>query len=262
MKAIVINGYKSFVGKNFYNLFKKKYKFFQYKEDINDIEKFKDYTKSKNFDYFVHFAGLSRYKCDLKKKLCVKTNFNSVKKIINHLNTLKKRPTFIFISSSHVYDFSTEKLKESAKKNPKSLYAELKLKTEYYIKKNYKKYCILRLFNIYGKDQPQSFFVPDMVKKIKNNQIINISKSSRDFINVNEVSNVIDFIISKEINTTLNVGTGKGITLLSIINKISKKLSIKPLIKINDKSDKLIADISTLKSFGYIRKYKEKNFNI
>ena len=101
-----------------------------------------------------------------------------------------------------------------------------------------------------------------MVKKIKNNQIINISKSSRDFINVNEVSNVIDFIISKEINTTLNVGTGKGITLLSIINKISKKLSIKPLIKINDKSDKLIADISTLKSFGYIRKYNEKNFNI
>ena len=56
----------------------------------------------------------------------------------------------------------------------------------------------------------RSFFIPDMIEKIKNNQLIKIDKSIRDFIHVRTVSRVINFIISKEIKGVLNVGSGRG----------------------------------------------------
>ena len=127
MKHILISGYNSFIGNYFYKKYKKKYKITYYKEDINNISKFKLFTKKKKIDFFIHFAGLSRQQCDMNKKLCIKTNFLSLKKIINHFNTLKFKPNFIFISSSHVYKNSINKIKEEYKKKPESLYAKLKL---------------------------------------------------------------------------------------------------------------------------------------
>ena len=68
MITVAVNGYKSYIGKNFYRYYNKKYKIIHYKEDINDIDKFKLFTNKKSFDYFIHLAGLSRLKCNLKKK--------------------------------------------------------------------------------------------------------------------------------------------------------------------------------------------------
>ena len=88
------------------------------------------------------------------------------------------------------------KLKETSKTNPRNTYAKLKLKSENYIKRNYKNYTILRLFNVYGPNQSKSYFIPDIKEKIINGKIINIDKSVRDFILVSEVSRVIKFIIN------------------------------------------------------------------
>ena len=187
------------------------------------------------------------------------------KKIINHFNTLKFKPNFIFISSSHVYKNSINKIKEEYKKKPESLYAKLKLESENYLKENYEKYCILRLFNIYGKNQPENFFIPDINKKIKLQKKIKLNKSIRDFIHVNDVVKIINFIIRKKVNDIINIGSGYGIPLSSIVKMISSQNKIKPLIKITSKNGKLIANISKLRSIGYkykIDKINEKNFNI
>ena len=265
MKHILISGYNSFIGNYFYKKYKKKYKITYYKEDINNISKFKLFTKKKKIDFFIHFAGLSRQQCDMNKKLCIKTNFLSLKKIINHFNTLKFKPNFIFISSSHVYKNSINKIKEEYKKKPESLYGKLKLESENYLKENYEKYCILRLFNIYGKNQPENFFIPDINKKIKLQKKIRLNKSIRDFIHVNDVVKIINFIIRKKVNDIINIGSGYGIPLSSIVKMISSQNKIKPLIKITSKNGKLIANISKLRSIGYkykIDKINEKNFNI
>ena len=105
---------------------------------------------------------------------------------------------FIFISTCHVYGKSNKKLNENSKLAPNSIYADMKLKSEKFITKNYDNYSILRLFNVYGPNQPLSFFIPDMIKKIKKNQIIEIDESIRDFIHVNTVSRIISFIIKKK----------------------------------------------------------------
>ena len=73
MKIIVINGFNSFIGKHFYRKYKKKYKIIKYKEDINNLQKLKSFTNKNNFDYFIHFAALSRLKCDSNKSKCKKT---------------------------------------------------------------------------------------------------------------------------------------------------------------------------------------------
>ena len=265
MKRILISGYNSYIGNHFRKKYKKKYKIINYKEDINNISKFKLFTKAKKIDFFINFASLSRMQCNVNKKLCKKTNFLSIKKIINHFNTLKFKPNFIFISSSHVYTNSSNKIREGDKKKPVNLYGKLKLHSENYLKRNYKKYCILRLFNVYGKNQPENFFIPDINKKIKLQKEIRLNKSIRDFIHVNDVVKIINFIIKNNINDTINVGSGHGKLLISLVKMVSSKNRIKPLVKITNKKDKLIANISKLRSIGYkskIDKINEKNFNI
>ena len=265
MKRIAITGYNSFIGNHFYKKYKNKYIIINYKENINNISKFKFFINKKRFDFFIHFAGMSRSQCDENKKLCKKTNFLSLKKIINQLNNLENKPRFIFISSSLVYANSSKKIKEGFKKKPKSLYAKLKLNSENYLKENYKKYSILRLFNVYGKKQPRTFFIPDIKKKIQQKKIIKLNKSTRDFIHVNDAIKIINFVIKNNINITLNVGSGRGSLLLSIVNMISLYSKMKAKVKLDSKKDKLVADISKLRSIGYknkINKINEKYINI
>ena len=262
MNTIVISGYKSFIGQNFLNNYKNKYRIIHYRKDINNQYQFLKFTKKFSFDYFIHFAALSRNKCDLNKNLCQKTNFRGVKLIVDTFNLLKNKPRFIFISSSHVYGNSKYKLKENSVTKPKSLYAKLKLKSENYIKKKYINYSILRLFNVYGKNQPSGYFISDMTDKIKNNQTIKIDKSIRDFVNVNTVSRVINFIIMNDILGIINVGSGRGYSLKSIINQIGVKLKIKPLLIVLNKKTKIVADLKLLKEKGFKFKQNEKNLNI
>ena len=75
MKHLIISGYNSFIGNNFYNRYKKKYKITYYKDDINKISKIKLLTKKHKFDFFLHFASLSRTKCDVNQNQCKKTNY-------------------------------------------------------------------------------------------------------------------------------------------------------------------------------------------
>tara|TARA_A100001035_G_C27755564_1_gene488654 strand:- start:634 stop:1422 length:789 start_codon:yes stop_codon:yes gene_type:complete len=261
MKQICITGYNSFIGKNFYKKYKKSLKILPYKNNINNLNAIKKFIKNKKITHFVNFAGLSRLKCENNKIECINTNYKSIKKIINYLKKLDNEPHFIFISTSHVYNYSKKKLKETSKIDPKNRYANLKLKSENYIKKNYKNYTILRLFNVYGPKQPKSYFIPDMKEKIINDKIINIDKSVRDFIHVSEVSRVIKFVINKKINETLNVGSGKNYSLIKIIKVLSKKINKKPILKYKNKKTKLVADISLLKSYGFKTKMNEKYIN-
>jgi nucleoside-diphosphate-sugar epimerase len=107
-----------------------------------------------------------------------------------------------------------------------------------------------------------SFFIPDIIEKVKKKQIIKIDNSIRDFIHVNTVSRIIKFIINKEIIGVLNVGSGRGQSLKSIINRIGHNIKIKPLVKVLKKKTKIIADLRLLESKGFKFKKNEKNFNI
>ena len=259
MKVIGIDGYNSYIANNFINKYKKKYKIYKFREDINNLKKLKTFIKQKQITVFIRCAGLSRTKCENNKSVCNKTNYKANQNLIDYLKINKIK--LIFLSSCHVYKISSKKIKESSIKKPNSLYGKLKLKSENYLRKNLSNFLIIRLFNIHGKDQPNGFFLTDIKKKIVKEKEIKIHNSYRDFISIKNVIKFLNFSIENDIKGIFNLGSGKSYSLIKIIKKISKKVKKKPILKINNKKDYLISDNAKLKKIRF-ELINEKNFNI
>jgi len=258
MLKIGIDGFNSYVAKNFYNKYKNKYKIYKFKSDINNIDELKNFINKKKISIFIRFAGMSRFKCDLQPNKCQSSNYVSNKFLVDFLK--KKKTKLIFISSSHVYANSNKKINENSKINPISRYAKFKLKSENYINKHLNNYLVIRVFNIYGKCQPKGYFISDIKEKIKNKKNIFINNSQRDFIHVDEVSRFLSFSIIRNLEGTFNLGSGKSYKLANIIMMISNKMKIKCKLLINKKVDKLVSDNTLVKKYGFKVK-NEKNFS-
>ena len=259
MKIVCIDGFNSYLGKNFYNKYKKKYKIVRFKSDINNIKELENFINKKKISVFIRFAGLSRSNCEKNPKKCCRTNYEANKKFINYIKT--KKIKFIFLSTSHVYKSTNKKIKENFETKPSNIYGKYKLKSENYIRKHLKDFLILRVFNIYGPNQPKGYFFSDIQEKIKNKQEILINNSYRDFIHVNEVSRFINFSLEKNLKGILNLGSGKSFDLQKIIKMISKNLKIPFKITKYNLTDKIVSSNSRIRKIGYKIK-NEKNFNI
>jgi len=258
MKIICIDGFNSYLANNFYNKYKKKYKIVKFKSDINNISELINFILKKKVTIYIRFAGLSRSNCKIHSKKCYSTNFIANQQLVNFIKL--KKIKLIFMSSSHIYSHSSRKINEKFNAIPNSNYGRFKLKSENYIKKYLDDYLIMRIFNIYGKDQPAGYFFSDMKEKIRNKKKIIINNSYRDFIHVNEVSRFINFALNKKLNGIFNVGSGKSYKLSSIIKMISEKMKIKPNLLIKKKIDKLVSDNTIIKNKGFIVK-NEKNLS-
>ena len=97
-----------------------------------------------------------------KKKDLEKINTLSTINLLKSLNNHKKLKFFLFISTSHVYSFSNQKIKETTRTKPISNYGLSKKKVEDYIIKNRNflnyKIGIARIFNITGPKQKRILF--------------------------------------------------------------------------------------------------------
>ena len=258
MINIGIDGYNSYLAKNFIKKYKKKIKIFKYDKDINDIKKITEFINKKKIKIFIRVAGLSRSTCEKNLILCNKTNYLANKKLIDLI--LIKKIKLIFLSTSQVYRQSKKKINEKSFLFPQNKYAVNKLKTEIYIQKKLKNYLIIRSFNIYGKNQPLGYFIPDIKYKISNNKKIIINNSFRDFIKIDEVSRFIKFCIDRNILGIFNIGSGKSISLRKIVLYLGRKSKRKINLIVNNKKDKIVNDISSLTKIGFKVK-NEKNFN-
>ena len=259
MMIIGIDGFNSYLAKNFYDKYKNKYKIYKFKSDINNIDKLKSFIIKKKISVFIRFAGMSRFKCDINPQKCLSSNYNANVSLVDFLR--KNKTKLIFISSSHVYANSNKKVSEKSKTNPNNRYAKYKLKSENYISKHLNNYLIIRVFNIYGKYQPKGYFITDIKEKIRNQKSISINNSQRDFIHVDEVSRFLSFSIIKNLEGIFNLGSGKSYKLADIVMMISNKMKVKCNLLIKKKADKLVSDITLIKKNGFKVKY-EKNFSI
>ena len=227
-KKIILTGGNGLLGSNFKKKFSNKFKIISYPYRIEDISKFKKWLKFRKFDYFIHFASITRNEEKKYKSKIKIINFDSTQKIIETLNekVIKHFKFFLFISSSHVYGHSPKKIKENNKRNPINEYGKSKKNVEDFIFKNRKKFYfkigIARIFNTTGKNQKKGFFIPDMFEKIKKQSYINNINQYRDFIHIDDVLNSIKLIIMKEFTNPVNVSSGKKINLIQICRKINR----------------------------------------
>ncbi len=260
-KKIVITGGSGLLGKYFYKKYKNVYKIIKYPYRIEKFKRFEKWLSKKKFNYFIHFAAITKNESKKYKDILQLVNVKSPIKILNIINkkNINNFSYFLFISSSHVYGYSKNKIKENKKRVPQNSYGLSKKKVEDYIMHNRKKYNfkvgIARIFNSTGPKQKKGNFVPDMILKMKKiNKIKNINQY-RDFIHIDDVSKSIKRLIEREIEYPINISSGQKINLINACKILNDKFVKKEVLFDLKKGSDIYGDNSLLKKIG-IKKFK------
>ena len=154
-----------------------------------------------------------------------------------------------------------------------NLYASLKFSSELLLKKyilpSKIKLIITRLFNMYGGDD-QFSIISKIGNAIQQNQrlpINNYGKSIRDFISINDVTEIYKLLIFKDFDGIINISSGKGYSISRIIkiaeDIFQKKLDIKHMkfdeIKVSIGSNEKLRKILNYTEFESICEYYRKH---
>lgn len=197
---------------------------------------------------------------------------------LNTINVFKQleairqfRPNckYINLSSAAVYGNPIEKpITENTQINPISPYGSHKVQAELICKEFYTYFniqtCMLRIFSAYGEGLKKQLFW-DLYQKTKTNKeivLFGTGKESRDFIYVHDLVTVIDLVIQNAnfMGEAINVANGYEVTIQEtatvFYNNFNEKInfSFSDEVRKGDPNNWL-ADISTLKSYGYQPKF-------
>lgn len=243
----LINSKKS-VKKRIETISKKKIKFYEF--DVCDYIKLEKLFKKYNFQAIIHFAGLKSVGESVQKPLEYYEKNITATINLTKLASKYKVYKFIFSSSATVYGKQQSPLNEEMElKTTTNPYGETKKISERILidhSKSNKSFCvsILRYFNPVGSHK--SGLIGEEPKGIPNNLfpvILKVLRGETDNLNVfgkdydtkdgtgiRDYIHVVDLAIAhvkalekiKEGVNILNLGTGKGYSVLEIINAFEK----------------------------------------
>lgn len=136
---------------------------------------------------------------------------------------------FVFLSTVDVYGLvdATTHINEKILPNPNDYYALSKLSSEYILKRTCSRMniplLVLRLSGIYGHGDEGKSTINKLVHSATLNKKIVIfgdGKAKRDFVNVEDVCNIIKNAIERKTTSTLNIATGKSHSINEIVEII------------------------------------------
>jgi len=195
---------------------------------------------TENKDLVFHLAAFISVPESIKNPdLCHKINIDGTRNVLEgcRKNNVK---TFIYSSSSAVYGNKNDVCSENDPLNPQSPYAESKRASELlcqeYAVTHGLNTGILRYFNVYGQRQnpngPYAAVVARFTQQLKNGEPLTIfgdGSQTRDFIHVSHVAQANLNIGAKDglRGEVLNIGTGKSINLLELVDQLEKELDTK-----------------------------------
>ena len=155
-------------------------------------------------------------------------------------NNIKK---IIFTSaSSMIGEPKTPQVSEDHIATPKTAYGISKLASEHYLRLynelNNLNYVIFRFFNIYGPYQKNGL-LPSLYSRIAQNQPLTVfgkGDQIRDYVFIQDIIPFFEKAVTENIanNKIFNMGTGKGTSILDIINILSEAMNVKPKIEFKD----------------------------
>jgi nucleoside-diphosphate-sugar epimerase len=198
--------------------------------DLTDYDELKRQLAGFVPDYIFHFAGLLHRNRDFAE---YDTIYNAnVLTTLNLLQCFQKVPykNFIFTSTSEVYGTTNKTpFNEEQLPLPASPYSLTKLMAENVISvfsNIYNKpYTVLRLFNFYGDDMPEHFFLSQLMGCLKKNEefAMTAGEQIRDFTEIKKLVKDIIKISCKQnaIGKIINICSGEGIALKDIATKIA-----------------------------------------
>ena len=201
-----------------------------FKIDItSDHKKLHIILKKNKIDCIIHLAAfLGVRKTEQNPLKVLKVNYLGTKNLLTACKNTNVK-TFIFSSSSEIYGEQKKKITEITNPNPRSLYGFSKLQAENLIKEfciekkiNFK---IIRLFNIYGPTQNNSFVIPRFMDSALKNKDITLYGNGlqiRSFCFVEDaVKGILKIIRSKKKNLIYNIGNDlEPIKILNLAKKL------------------------------------------
>ena len=230
----------------------------------NNIVKF---LKKKNYDVFLPSRNKIKFTKNLNNIIyCIGSDnvlddpINAIQSNLMMLSKIiinNKFKNFIYISSTRLYLNSKNTNEKDAIKiytsSKNYFYNSLKAVAENFcLSQKNKNIKVIRLSNLYGLNfRKQIYLLPSLIRNSKNNKKINIyinKKSKKNYININNVIDIIIKIMNKSKYRLYNVASDKRLTIEKIASSIKKVTNCK-IIYSNQKErfDEPKIDITRIK---------------
>ena len=196
-----------------------------------DITKKKDLLiklKGKLFDYdlnlggYVNHANLSNGGDEV-----FNVHFNGTKNLVNYIDKSNLK-AFIQIGSSDEYGDNTAPQNENHRELPISPYSFAKVASTHFLQMLYRTegfpVVILRPFLVYGPEQDDNRFIPQIIKGCLNNEKFSVSHGEqlRDFCYIDDVVDAIFLSIKNDdcFGKVINIASGEAISIKDVITNI------------------------------------------
>ena len=242
-----------------------------YPGDIRDRARVNDVLARHKYDLVIHCAS----RIEVGESMKDPTEFHEVNvggtAIL--LNAMKKNKIekILFSSTAAVYLDGPFPIPEDECTTPdNSVYGSTKIACENMIMESGIKYGIFRYFNLAGADpegdigenhEPETHLIPNIFRNLNNFKVFGDTYNTddgtcvRDYVHVSDVSAAhllgIDYLDENDC-FTVNLGTGKGYSILQLIKLIEYTLGLKVNYTIAEKRagdpDMLVADINLAKN--------------
>jgi UDP-glucose 4-epimerase len=237
--------------------------------DVNEIERFLSDIDGINVVF--HSAAIISVLRSVKEPLVVhEANVTTTLKIMNFCVS-KNIKRFVFASSGAVYGKKEFRVSEEMQCSPASPYGASKLSVEDYLKAYQQCYnlepVILRYFNVFGPKQifnDYSGVITIFINQLLDGEsptIFGDGEQTRDFVHVSDIvqANMLAVDNDECVGKTLNVATGKSITILELLSNLKEIIGVekiehnfRPAREGDIKTGK--ANINELTSLGYVPK--------
>ncbi len=214
---IFLSGSSGFVGRNILeNSYFKNVKIFSKPEllSVHNLE-----LKKEKKSYFLHFASPLT-----KNKKLIDDEINLLEQVMAFC--CNNDVSLIYPSTGFYECLNNQGSSETDDIILNSDYASAKYQCEQNIISYHKKYnlnaIILRIFNLYGPDQREDFVLPAMLKKIINNEDLEVfSDLKRDYLHVSDLIKLLIAICNNDHKglELYNVGSAKNYSSLEILKK-------------------------------------------
>lgn len=166
--------------------------------------------------------------------------------LLDVLKNLKEGSVFNFVSSWFVYGDAELPATEESPCHPKGFYSITKKCAEElivsYCETFGHQYRILRLCNVYGKNDPGSSKKKNalqyLIERLKNHEPIDLYHAGqfyRDYMHVTDVARAIDLCLEKApLNSILNIGSGEKVLFKEVIDLAVKNTQSKSVLNTID----------------------------
>lgn len=157
---------------------------------------------------------------------------NSSKQLISEFKDLGGRYVVVLGSCAEYNWESLGTLDEEADEHPNSIYGQSKLELLNWLRELDFPFLWTRTFFQYGRDDQSSKFIPSIIDAILSNQVFRVHAKydRRDFILDFDVAMVVGRLISLQVLGVVNVGTGSGTSMNSVVEKVAQLLNGSNLI--------------------------------